>query len=478
MPFAASLVVLTALLLAAGEACAGAEPTGPLPNPLRADVLVVGGTPPGWAAAVAAARQGASVVLLEPRSELGGDITGAWLNTFDMNWGPNREHLTRGLFLELYRVLGQTFDVAQARELFHRIARSQPRLRVLLNTRVRYPLTQQGRIIGVLAEGPDLAPVTVLARQTIDATDDGAVAVAAGVPYTVGREESGLDRRMQAATLIFRLAGVNPAGVARYLREVEQPFGRGGMWGRTAWGYREPMRGFRARSPRAAAYDLNLGWQSDGTVLVNALQVFDVDGTDPASVAEGRALALAELDGLVAYLRQAAPGFQRAVLVGAAPYLYIRETRHIFGRYRMREEDILEGSDFWDRIAVASYPIDIHPYQPGQFYPFSPVRRAYSIPYRMLVASGVEDLQVVGKALSASYVAYGSLRVIPTLIALGEAAGTAAALCVQWDISPSRLAVDPDALAALQNRLVAQGAYLTHPGSVAVRTGGSDVTAQ
>lgn len=460
---ACTILLLVATLVPGVQAVAGLPPSV---VSLRTQVLVIGGNPAGIAAAVAAARAGMTVLLLEARDEVGGDITGAWLTTFDMNWGPERAHLTQGIFLEAYRALGQTFDVEQARVFFRGLL-DQPGLTVLLRTRVVAPLLRDNSILGVVAVSDQhRVPFSILADEVIDATDDAQVAVASGVPYTVGREESGVDRRMQSATLIFRLAGVEKTAVFEYLQKNEKPAGRGGAWGRTAWGYAQIASQYQARSPRIGLFDLNLGWQTDGTVLVNAIQIYDVDGTDEQSMREARAIAVTELPSVVAFLRTAAPGFDKAVLVAAAPYLYIRETRHMIGIYRMEEEDILQGRDFWDKVAVASYPIDIHPYRPAQLSGLRAIRRVYTIPYRVLVPGVMNHLQVVGKTVSATYTAFGSLRVIPTAMALGEAAGRAAALAVSTNRSPRQIAEDRTLVATLQKSLTADGAFIATPRDV------------
>src|SRR5437899_12214726 len=120
----------------------------------------------------------------------------------------------------------------------------------------------------------------------------------------------------------------------------------------------------------------------------------------------------------------------------------------------MEAEDILEGPDFWDRVAVGSDPIDLHPYIPGQMNPFRVSRRVYAIPFRILVPRGVDRLLVVGKPVGATYIAAGSLRVIPTAIAMGEAAGEAAPMAVRDGTTPLRMAQKPALLAHLHRRLV------------------------
>jgi hypothetical protein len=180
-------------------------------------------------------------------------------------------------------------------------------------------------------------------------------------------------------------------------------------------------------------------------------------------VQQGRQLAVAELPSVEAFLRATAPGFARARVTGAAPHLYVRETRHIIGLYRMTAQDIMHERVFADRIAVASYPMDLHPYARHQVNLLRPVRRVYTVPFRALVPLKVDRLMVVGKALSATHLAWGSLRIIPTGMALGEAAGEAAALALQYHTTPARLAADPRLVAELQRRLAAAGAYLSVP---------------
>ncbi len=462
---ARALLIALALLLTLRGAILPAQ--AKKPRAVHVQVLVMGGSPAGIAAAVAASRAGMSTLLVEPQEEIGGEVTLAWLNVLDLNLGPTGQLLTRGIFGQMYRALGQTFDTEEAQMVLDKLAQAQPKLTVQTRTKVLAPIVRDGVLTGVVLATGDGQSRVVTADEFIDATDDASLAVAAGVSYTVGREESGLDQRMQAATLVFRLAGVDRRAVTRYVAEEKMKPGRlCGVRGQYVWGYSEIVRHFRARNARVAAFDLNLGWQTDDTVLVNALQIFDVNGADRRSLEQARAQGEAELPSLARFLNARAPGFGGAYVVGAAPHLYVRETRHVASAYRMTAEDILSGSDFWDRVAVASYPIDLHPYGPGQMNPYAVSNRVYAIPFRILVPLGVERLLVVGKPVGATYSAAGSLRVIPTTMALGEAGGEAAAFAIRNGTTPARMAQDPALIAQLQRRLASVGAYLPSPGDL------------
>ncbi|MDR7556400.1 MAG: FAD-dependent oxidoreductase [Armatimonadota bacterium] len=431
------------------------------PPVLAADVLVVGGSPAGVAAAVAAARQGRTVLLVERRPYLGTVWTGAMLNMVDLSRKPNGEHLVRGIFLEVYgRLGGVTFDPRHARRVLRELVEAEPGIQLLLQTEVVRPLRDGARVKGALLRFPDGEVRPARAAVVIDATDDGDLAAAAGVRFTYGRETSGLDRRAMPATLLFRVAGVDWRAAVHYAwshRRGRQPSGALGGY---AWGFRDLMFNYQAADERTSAHDLNLGRLPDGTIWINALQVHDVDGTDPASVREGYERARAEIPRLLAYLRAHVPGFERARLVELAPELYVRETRHLAGLYTLTADDIAASRVFWDRVAVGSYPIDLHQYRKGERYPFKPVRRMYTIPLRALVTAGVDGLFVASRAFSATYQAAGSARVVPTTMAMGQAVGVAAAVAVEHGVTPHQLAAEPDLVREVQRRLVHAGAVI------------------
>jgi hypothetical protein len=283
----------------------------------------------------------------------------------------------------------------------------------------------------------------------------------AGAPFTIGREDSGIDRAMMSATLVFELGGINWRQVVGYVSGArEQHMRRGGVYQGNVWGYAPLMRMYKPVEPNIAIYDLNIGLQNDHTVLINGLLVFDVDGTDPSSVDDGMRRARAELPHLMEFLRETAPGFAKATLVRTADYLYVRETRHIRGLYTLTANDIVAGRVFWDAVGVASYPIDIHPYKIGEFNPYAPKRFVYTIPFRSLVPYGTANLLMASRAISATYAAAASCRVVPTTMEEGQAAGLAAALSLERRVSIPQMVEHAELIHDLQGNLHGQGAYL------------------
>lgn len=459
---AAALVAALALVAPATlPATAGTEAQAP-ECAQRVPLLVVGGTPAGVAAAVSAARLGTPVLLTEARPYLGGDLTGGMLNVLDMDVDPEGRHLARGIFLEMYRRLGMTFDVQYAKKVFAEEVRQEPLISLRLNTRPLAVLAQGSWVSGVVVKDEARNDAeTICAQRIIDATDDADIAAMAGVPYQLGREGSGIDRAMMAATLVFQVGGVSWRQITAFLfGSSHRAMIRGGIRDRNIWGFGPTMRSYTPTQPGVAIYDLNIGLQNDGSVLINGLLLFGVDGTNPASVADAMQRGRTELPSLIDFLRQNVPGFSNAFLVRAADYLYVRETRHIRGLYTLRVRDIEGSRVFWDAVGVASYPIDLHPYRPGQLNPYAPRRIAYTIPFRSLVPVGVANLLVASRSISASYEAAGSARIAATTMEEGQAAGLAAVLSLQARVSIRKMAETPALVHQLQAALYAEGAYL------------------
>jgi hypothetical protein len=261
----------------------------------------------------------------------------------------------------------------------------------------------------------------------IDATDNADAAAAAGARYDIGEQDRGRDLAMQPATLIFALSRVNWRAV--------------NPQGDQAAGYEDMLRQYHPLSRRAAVPDANFQRNQDGTVTVNAVDVFGVDGTNAQSVFNARQIAIAESLHFAQFLRTHLRGFEHARIARFAPELYIRETRHVRGRMLLDGNYIWNGERPPDTVALAAYPLDVHPVRPGAWGGdgWAEIPHVYGIPLRALVVYGFRNLAVVGPSISATHTASGSLRVLPTTIAEGEAAGKA---CAQLVHSPHKQFAD------------------------------------
>jgi hypothetical protein len=151
------------------------------------------------------------------------------------------------------------------------------------------------------------------------------------------------------------------------------------------------------------------------------------------------------------------PGFEKSYIVDLPPQLGIRETRRVTGGYMLSGEDVLGCAAFPDSIGVNGWPMEVHVAGDVIFkFPPIPQSRGYNeLPYRMLVPNGIDNLLVAGRCASMTHEGQSAARVSGACFAMGEAAGTAAALALAGNTIPRDIAVD-----RLQDRLKQQGAFI------------------
>lgn len=448
------------------------EPERSVPVCAEADVLVVGGGPSGIIAALAAAEDGLRVVMAENRSFVGGNLTiGLPVLGF---LGGKGEPIIAGLpqkLIDRLRAIGAA-GKHQACPLHVSITLVEPEavkrvalemlmesgIDVMLNSLCAGVVMDEDQLRGVIVEGKS-GRQAITAKVTIDCTGDGDVAFRAGVPCEKGDERGG----MQPPTLMFSMTGVDTDKLGMsicsepgtYKVDYIPPeyFGQNSQF--IVVGLRELIR---------KAQDAGLSIPTERTILITGLRKGEVwvnmtrvkgcDGTDTRSLSAGEIRAAEQIADIVSYLIAYVPGFESARLDRVAPFLGIRETRRIVGRYVMTRDDILSCRKFEDAIAVGSYPIDLHRPDDDDCT-LEWCGDCYDIPYGSLVPKGVENLLVAGRCISTTHEAMAAIRVMSTCMAMGEAAGSAARLAVQDGISPSGIDVR-----TLRADLIARGAFL------------------
>jgi len=291
----------------------------------------------------------------------------------------------------------------------------------------------------------------------VDASGDGDLSVAAGAQAELGRPE---DQRPQPMTLMFRLGGVDWDGVVDHIERHPDEIQHGqGIHGRidVRWLRGLPCRGFagfgalvrraRERGEWTVPRDRLLVFEGvrAGEAVVNTTRVVNrlgIHGDDLAAAEiEGRQQAYAVVDFLRAHL----PGFAHAYLLETPAQIGVRETRRIVGDYMLTAEDVLSGRKFEDAIACGGYPIDIHdPVSDRLTTRRLPAGEYYTIPYRCLLPRGGENWLVAGRCISATHEAFAAFRVSAIVMAIAQAAGTAAAMAARARVSPR--ALDPQVL--------------------------------
>lgn len=426
-------------------------------------VVVMGGEPEGVTAAVSAARRGLPTLLICSDKILGGTMTLADLNSIDMNYGPRKEILTQGLFMDFFKAMGgDSFDLSKARKYFHDLAAFQKNLTVRYQAKLeKTVLDKDGKSLVALVINQDGKEEIIYGKRFIDATADGDLAALSGVPYTIGREDLGQGQKVMASTLVFQVGGVKWEKISNYLNNGGKEYLTGAnQW--SAWGYGQEMKGYQPSDSQMKLRGLNIGRQEDGSVLINALLIFDVNPLDPSSVEKGLIRGKKEVGRVVDYLRQKAVGFEEAYLIDSAQKLYIRESRHIQGEYILTIDDVLENRMFPDRIALASYPVDVQAASKNEGGVSFGAPLGYSIPFRSLVPLKIENLLVVGRSASYTSLAAGSARVIPVGMVEGESAGFAAVYSIRTKMNFRKLCQSPLDIRIIQDGLIKQGGYLPY----------------
>lgn len=442
------------------------------------DVIVAGTDPEGVTAAISAARNGLKVLLVEPRQRavLGGLLTLGWLNSLDLNKSPvinskyPSPYLNQGIFREWYDLIeGTSFDVNRAAGAFHKLVQAEPNIDVLMDAKRLEPIMNGRSIAGLRLTKADGSSQDVKAGSVIDATQDGDVAAAAGAPFTMGREDIGEPGARMAVTLVFKLSGVTDA----VWREMQRYPGAG-FDARSIWGYADAKEYPSSNPTRVKMRGLNIGRQDDNTILINSMQIYDVDPLDPASIQEGLAIGAKEAPLIVDYLKKKYKPFKSLKFAGVAPELYVRESRHLTGEYRLRMVDLMENRDQWDAIAYGAYEVDIQTLNAASWGAIMMMPEQYGVPFRSLVPKKIDGLLVVGRSASFDSLPHGSARVVPLGMATGQAAGAAAKLAKERSLTFRQLAASKPAIAELRTRLTKQGmdlrmrpftkpAYASHP---------------
>jgi FAD dependent oxidoreductase len=452
----AGAALVCALLCSLLVAPAAAQAQGP--------VLVVGGTPAGVAAAVAAARHGAEVTLVARRDVLGGILTDAMMDQWDFNSAPDGVTIQGGLFSEIHAALGDAFTPDAAAREFEMLVAAEPRIHLITGAQV-IDVTSEAAATGrdvtsVRFRRKDGSRFDLAATTVVDATDDGDVAAMAGARYDVGRQDTGLDERMQPVTLMFTVRGVDWRTIVEDYTLAR--YGRGGAGPRRAWGYAKLLADYQPLSPAVVVRDLNFGRESDGEVTVNAINVLGIDGRYDTEIARARGISERETPHLLAFLRARLPGFANVMLSRYADAVYVRETRHFAGVERLTADDVWNGKIPDDTIGLSSYPLDLHPVTTTDRPAYAPVRHVYGIPFGTLVPRDLTNVILASPAISATHIAAGSARVIPTTIEEGEAAGVAAALAQHLHLSFITLARAAAAIGLVRQQLERGGSILTY----------------
>jgi FAD-dependent oxidoreductase family protein len=436
-----------------------------LPVLAEVDLLVVGGGSAGCCAAIAAAEAGCKdvrVMMLERYGFLGGTSTGV-LDTFYgfFTPGDRPRKVVGGVPDRVVDALaamdsmylrpntygagtGVTYNPERLRCVWDALLGAAG-VEVLCHAFLVDAETDSAGRIHAAVVASKLGLHRIRARRFIDASGDADLSHWAGVPYETAGE---LDPA-QTLTTTFRLAGVD-----------QQAFVAAGGKKMLA----EKMAATRHPLPRRKGSFHAMAIPNSASTV--AVRVADLNPIDPRELtraeAEGRRQALV----LERFVREEVPGFATSALSGLGVQIGVRETRRVYGEYRLTRDDCLNVARFNDAVLLCGAPIEDH--RAGKdgedetAWAYVPDGGAYDVPYRTLVARGRDDLWIAGRCFSATHDAHASCRSMAQTMAMGQAVGTAAAIALRTDCGARDVPAH-----RLREQLSRDGAVLTLPLQVA-----------
>jgi glycine/D-amino acid oxidase-like deaminating enzyme len=425
-----------------------------LPVLWKTDILVVGAGSAGVTAAIAAARTGKHVTLVEKQGFLGGISTGV-LDTFYGFYTPgtmsrkivggtsddmlNRLYQAKAAFTRGnsfgYLGIGITYDPETLKCVWEDLA-VEAGVHLLYHTFCTDVLMEGERVRGIIADGKR-GLMAIEADIVIDASGDADVAYRAGVPF----EKAGELSPAQTLTTTFRVANVNYDEATKVpKKELERLM-------------REANASGEYRLPREEG-SIHIT-PVQGVMLAIMTKMDGYDPCDPVSITEAEIEGRRQAREYIRFLQDKVPGYEESKLVSFGTQVGVRETRRIYGEYRLTKEDVLDIRKFGDTIGQCGAPIEDHRGGAGTHWELLPEGAAYDIPYRTLVPKSVEGLLVAGRCFSATHEAHASCRSMAQCMAMGQAVGMAAALSVETGVLPRNLDI-----ARLQKVLTDTGAVL------------------
>ncbi len=438
----------------------------PIPEPQQPpyDIIVMGGGPSGSMAAIAAAREGASVLLIEQYGFLGGSLTVMGVSPMMSFHNRAGEQLVYGQPQELIdRLIARGGSPGHILDSTGYCSTVTPFDSEILKIELETMATEAGvnllfhtMFVDAIREDDRLTTVVVAnkgglsafsARVFIDSTGDADLATRAGVPFTFGRQQDGAAQPM---TMNFKVGQVDTARLRAFVEESPETFPHKDMeilrkvprisLGGYIIEWEKAVQSGQVTVPRE--YVLFFETATPGVIVVNTSRIGNLDATNPFDLSKAEVIGRQQAHEIFRFLKNNCKGFEDSIFLATPAQVGVRESRHIHGLYTLTGEDVIQATAFSDPIVVAGYPIDIHnpnPTTPNTNTTHLDPNIAYQIPMRSLLVSEVSNLIVACRALSATHEAAAAIRVTPIMMAVGQAAGLMGAAAVELDIVPRDL---------------------------------------
>jgi len=404
---------------------------------LKYDIVIYSGQPSGVFAAVSAARNGLSTLLILKRDNPGGLMTYGGLNYLDLNYGTDGRIVNRGMFYEWYQKLGakQSFSYKEITDSFNKMLKDES-----------IDIISKARLLNLKVENNYIKQITIQDKNNkynisadyfIDADQDGKLAYLAGADFFNFGSDINLDNRFMAQTLVFNIENINLVDFKKDINNNR--YGPSNINDNLAYGFKKIGKLYKPHNEKVKLRGLNiiLHKNDNGNYhgSVNALLIFNHNPLDDNELKKAYQLGKNESRYIYRFLKENLSGFENTILQKPAEELYIRESRHLIAEYILKTSDLLENKIFDNTIALGTYPLD---YQASEinyegFVQFNP--KVYGIPYLSILPRTIDNLMVVSRSTGMSSLAAASGRVLPIRMNTGAAAGKAASLAKKHNLS-------------------------------------------
>ncbi len=386
----------------------------------RYNLVVVGGGLAGIAAAVSAARQGLSVLLVEKSGWLGGAMSNCLVYPFMPYWmtqNGEKKYLSQGIFAEMLERQKKYDDIKSdiyySPEYFKFILDDmveESGVEVLFHTTL-FKVSTKGEKVSSVSLAVKSGVLEVAADYFVDATGDGDLFAFAGCDFQLGREK---DNLCQPMTTCFRMDKVDEEMFDREIEQIQKL-------------YKEYQQRGEILNPREnILYFKNLG---QGIIHFNTTRVVKYDPTNPFDVSRAEMIARKQIFELVDFLKKNSKAFENSDIISIAADIGVRESRKLKGEHILTAEELKNCTVFEDSIMLGNYEIDIHnPEGTGTNLYYFKSGEYYTVPYRCLVPKEYDNLLVAGRCISATHEAQASIRIIPFCACMGQAAGLAVSI--------------------------------------------------
>lgn len=443
------------------------------------DLIVAGGGISGTISALSAARNGAKVLIVEKNGYLGGALTACGVGPM-MTFHAGEKQVILGIGEEIVQNLkARGYSPGHVRDTTNYISYLTPfsteGMKIILDemiTEAKCDVLYHSFIAGVDFENEEVKSIYICnkdgltsykAKIFIDATGDADIANYCKVPCKLGRES---DSAMQPMTMNMKLYNVDSKELRNYARENSEKFPRlnkdisllDSAQTLSFIGFDEEFKEGKRKGELSIPREDILFFETSvpGEFIINTTRIIEHSGVDAKSISEAEFIGRKQCEELYNFLVRRIPGFKNAKVVITGPSIGVRGSRQICGKYTLTAEDVLDRKRFENVIAHSAYPIDIH--NPKGEGTMSVHAKSfddyYSIPYDIMVVNEFKNLLVTGRCVSATFEAQAAIRTTPTLTALGQAAGVAAALAVKYGDTRN---ID---IKELQSLLIKQGSYI------------------